>query len=453
MARNRLFVAATLAVFLAPFISMKANAWSPTIFCPGRILVVSTVGLAPFIYLHAAGHDGYFAVDTGSPDSVIDFRAVERLPGDQITIEDLSFPYVSVARFFVSDLSGVDAPDGKPLLGLIGDDILKLTSVQFQYDPDDIHRYLVVAPFSCYNKLHNDPHLFEISQKGHFFYKPQNAPLLPQTPVIFGNIGPLNAAIGIDTGNANMTGAMTYIGNLIHSVPNIVYVNRPFFQLLRQNHLPLRPMHLDRAQILSPHACLSPRRDIYPTYWWLGMPTQFSTSHVTKDSPGERMFNIGNTIISTLPNACGDLGSSTVPIAMIGAVPLAAWSTTIVDGLSGHVWVGRSLRTRSVVLGPDDARAQAMYTLRLEEDPYAGTVPDKQLIPDVQKWDMFQTIAKDRALSEMAQKGQIQIGVSPKRWLAAIDDEERACLVANAVANDCDAAVRERNELAKESLP
>ena len=101
----------------------------------------------PFANLELGGRRGFFLIDTGGTDSLVDMQRYGRSVAAKISLTGFSIPSVWDGIFTAADLHSFSNPAGGGELGVVGTDLLSRLSIEFHYEQP--HPFAAFAMQAC----------------------------------------------------------------------------------------------------------------------------------------------------------------------------------------------------------------------------------------------------------------------------------------------------------------
>jgi hypothetical protein len=304
-----------VSVVLAPSLN---TAFAQQGICGGSSMPLdASVQLRPFVHMRLGNREGNFVLDTGSDYSMVDARTYGLSEGSKVKLSGSTFPGMGGGDFSVVDLGHVAAPGGQTS-GLIGTDVFRRRTVEFQFDAAPPR---IVVSSQCSIRQFEDAGFMSIPQRGHYSFDPRHlGPGLPNIPMILMRIGSVTAPALIDSGSGENPKARR----------GIVQVNDALFQILRAGGISMQQFGT------SPTFDCHGARTEDPLWQVQDAPLILSAR---EDQP---LFQYGAPMLQVRPaTTCGSGGLASVrtPIAEIGVIYMARWGTTALDGPNERVWV------------------------------------------------------------------------------------------------------------------
>jgi hypothetical protein len=325
------------AAMILAFSSLGARAESDV--CPGTHVAIHTSGFAPYIRLRVGGKEGWFAIDTASSYSIIDSQTIGMFPGESKNLDIVGLPYITHEAFTAQDWHDFRVAGGQQLLGLIGENVLSLLSVQFHYEDGDTP-YLVVSPDSCSPQLENNPDFVKIDQSG--FYTRDLSHLKkgePNLPRFYVQIADVRALAYLDSaaGDASMIYSMSGLTGAVH-------MNNPFMVALQNTNTKMSDQNLP-APVPCSDRPISPLEKV----WTVNQPL-----HIT-DADGNVLFQYSSpTKIEPVPIECPDIYYNPHPFGLIPASYIRRWGTVILDAPGEAVWIRKGGTETTLTLPKSD---------------------------------------------------------------------------------------------------
>jgi hypothetical protein len=290
--------------------------------CSGTTVPIDTsLGLAPFLRLQTGNQFANVLVDTGANGSSVDPQIFSRgfSVGSQVDMTGM-FPTIESWNVRVRDQGNSPGPQGSRQDGTIGTDILSQRTVEFHYD--DQRPYMVVSAEPCAPRTFEDAGFLWISQTG--YYSADRRRSRDNLPVVFLRIGPETVPAWIDSG-------LKLVDGNINSKRGIVFVNIAMLQRLRNAGIQMKP------QGTAINRDCNGRHARFPMFQVEGI------SMSLRVADGGLLFNYGPPLLEVVSASdCGGIGQKQEPWAMIGALYLLRWGTTIFDAYNERLWVSRS---------------------------------------------------------------------------------------------------------------
>lgn len=157
--RRALQSGAVIATLMASSISGHAQA-----ICPGaHVMLDTSVGSSPFVFMRLADREGWFLIDTGATYSSVDARTFGFRPGAKVNLSGSSLPTIGGGVFRVADLTHSKAPGTH--VGTIGTDFLSRRTVEVHYDTRK--PYMVISEQPCSSQQLINAGFIPIGQRGH----------------------------------------------------------------------------------------------------------------------------------------------------------------------------------------------------------------------------------------------------------------------------------------------
>jgi hypothetical protein len=209
----------------------QASAAETTI-CRGIPETIDTsVSGEPFANLELAGRRGFFLIDTGKTDSLVDMQRYGRSVATKIPLTGFTLPAMWDGIFTAADLSSFSNPgDGE--LGVVGTDLLSRLSIEFHYEQP--HPFAAFAMQACDEVALQRASFVGVGLKGYYHADwSQLKPEMPNVPVIGLRIGEIAFPAQVDTGlgevpkgtvqvNAAAMRIFRAAGMTMHPAPNDV---------------------------------------------------------------------------------------------------------------------------------------------------------------------------------------------------------------------------------------
>jgi hypothetical protein len=306
-----------LLLLASSTIATEASGAETTI-CGGIPEAIDTsVSGEPFANLELSGRRGFFLIDTGGTDSLVDMQRYGRSVATKVSLSGFSLPSVRDGIFTAADLRSFSNPGGGEL-GVVGTDLLSRLSIEFHYEQS--HPFAAFAEKACDEAILQRADFVGVGLKGYYHAEwSQLKPGMPNVPVIGLRIGQITFPAQVDTG--------------LGDVPKgTVQVNAAVMRTLRAAGIKMHPVPNDVVTLTCSGRTNFERR-------------QTEHQELAVVTPGGK-------IVATYPppllelksdNGCGGISRYAEPFAQIGASWLSRWGTSVFQGsgygVSSTVWI------------------------------------------------------------------------------------------------------------------
>ena len=272
----------------------------------------------PFANLELGGRRGFFLIDTGGTDSLVDMQRYGRSVATKISLTGFSLPSVWDGIFTAADLHSFSNPAGGGELGVVGTDLLSRVSIEFHYEQP--HPFAAFAMQACDEATLQRAGFVGVGLEGYYQADwSQLKPGMPNIPVIGLRIGQITFPAQVDTG--------------LGDVPKgTVQVNAAVMRILREAGMRMHQVPNDVVTFTCSGRINFERWQI--EHEELAVVTQDGKT-VAKYPPP--LLELKSN------NGCGGISGYAEPFAQIGASWLSRWGTSVFQGLGyglrSTVWI------------------------------------------------------------------------------------------------------------------
>jgi hypothetical protein len=307
-------------VVFAAAMAVTGGAAAAEGICPGvafdLVLDPPNLGYVPYITLDLAGRHGLFMIDTGATLSSANLYVFgdEGSAGEHL--RGFSLPGVSEAAFYRRAIR--NGPNGQPVLGIIGLDLLIPNVVELHYD--DAKPFLVLGSKPCSGEWLSG--FVAVDQAGYFSSRPERvATDIADVPVVFLRIGEVSAPAQLDSGFSDAPPGI--LGQ--------VQANDALLDRLQSGGIATKSAGTRRLT-----NCEGERIEV-DTRTIVDKPLQI----VPAIGSGTPLFSYDNAVLQQKPKSdCGGIGGyAQRPFALVGTSYFNNWGTIVIDPQAEKVWL------------------------------------------------------------------------------------------------------------------